>query len=264
MRHLATYLLLKLGGNDSPSASDVSTALSAVGVEADEARLSTLLKELEGKDVDTLIKEGSKLLASFGGGGGGAAAAAAPAAAAAGAGEKKEKKEEKKEEEADLGGGMDMFGVSEWRKEGGRERGRKGAREGGERQMSCARLMRRITPEREDAESASYLGVCCDRACLPHLSLSFPLPHFTTNRAAATATKPALCPYCQDQTGRGRIGIQSPPSSSPPIMLRRPAFLRPSSSTALFFGKEAPAPASFSLSLPPFSLFFSPLSYKLG
>jgi len=127
MRHLATYLLLKLGGNDSPSASDVSTALSAVGVEADEACLSTLLKELEGKDVDTLIAEGSKLLASFGGGGGGGgAAAAAPAAAAAGAGEKKEKKEEKKEEEADLGGGMDMFGVSG----GGREGGRGGGREG--------------------------------------------------------------------------------------------------------------------------------------
>jgi len=113
MRHLATYLLLKLGGNDSPSASDVSTALSAVGVETDEARLSTLITELEGKDVDTLIKEGSELLATFGGGGGAGPAAAAPAeAAAAGAAEKKEKKEEK-EEEADLGGGMDMFGVSE-------------------------------------------------------------------------------------------------------------------------------------------------------
>jgi ribosomal protein L12E/L44/L45/RPP1/RPP2 len=35
MRHLATYLLLKLGGNDSPSASDITTALSGVGVEVD-------------------------------------------------------------------------------------------------------------------------------------------------------------------------------------------------------------------------------------
>jgi ribosomal protein L12E/L44/L45/RPP1/RPP2 len=114
MRHLATYLLLKLGGNENPSASDVTTALSSVGVEADEGRLSTLLKDLEGKDVETLIEEGSKLLATFGGGGGGgggAAAAAAPSAAGAGA-EKEKKKEEKEEEEADLGGAMDMFGVS--------------------------------------------------------------------------------------------------------------------------------------------------------
>ena len=94
MRHLATYLLLKLGGNESPSAADVTAALGAVGVEADGDRLKTLLAELEGKDVDELIKEGSELLAQFGGGGGGgAAAAAAPAAAAAdaGAGEKKKK-----------------------------------------------------------------------------------------------------------------------------------------------------------------------------
>lgn len=75
-------------------------------------RLSTLLKELEGKDIDELIKEGSELLATFGGGGGGGAAAAPAAGAAAGGDDKKEdkKKKEEKEEEADLGGGMDMFG----------------------------------------------------------------------------------------------------------------------------------------------------------
>lgn len=88
MRHLATYLLLKLGGNDSPSAADVTQALSAVGVEADADRLKTLMAELEGKDIDELIKEGSELLATFGGGGGGAAAAA-PAAGAAAGGEAK-------------------------------------------------------------------------------------------------------------------------------------------------------------------------------
>lgn len=44
MRHLATYLLLKLGGNDAPSAGDVKTALASVGVEPDESRLTTLLK----------------------------------------------------------------------------------------------------------------------------------------------------------------------------------------------------------------------------
>lgn len=52
MKHLAAYMLLTLGGNTSPSADDVKEVLSAVGVEADEDRLSTLLKELEGKDIN--------------------------------------------------------------------------------------------------------------------------------------------------------------------------------------------------------------------
>ena len=47
-----------------------------------------------------------------GGGGGGAAPAAGAAAAAPAAGGEEKKKKEEKEEEADLGGGMDMFGVS--------------------------------------------------------------------------------------------------------------------------------------------------------
>lgn len=33
MRHLATYMLLVLGGNASPTKEDVTTALSAVGVD---------------------------------------------------------------------------------------------------------------------------------------------------------------------------------------------------------------------------------------
>ena len=49
MRHLAVYMMLVLGGNASPSAEDVSAALSKVGIEADESRLSALIKELEGK-----------------------------------------------------------------------------------------------------------------------------------------------------------------------------------------------------------------------
>jgi large subunit ribosomal protein LP2 len=52
MRHLAAYLLLQIGGNASPSAADVKKVLSAVGIEADESRLDTLISELEGKDVN--------------------------------------------------------------------------------------------------------------------------------------------------------------------------------------------------------------------
>lgn len=52
MKHLAAYLLLGLAGNTSPSASDIKGVLSAVGIDADDERLDTLLSELEGKDIN--------------------------------------------------------------------------------------------------------------------------------------------------------------------------------------------------------------------
>ncbi|RPB02354.1 hypothetical protein L873DRAFT_1762549 [Choiromyces venosus 120613-1] len=102
MKHLAAYLLLGLAGNTSPSADDIKNVLSAAGIDADEERLSTLLKELEGKDISELIAEGSTKLASVptggssGGGGGGGAAASGDAAAEAKEEEKEEEKEERK------------------------------------------------------------------------------------------------------------------------------------------------------------------------
>lgn len=51
MKHLAAYLLLTIGGNSSPSASDVKKVLDSVGIEADDERLSTLISELNGKDL---------------------------------------------------------------------------------------------------------------------------------------------------------------------------------------------------------------------
>ncbi|KAG6068776.1 hypothetical protein E4U32_007641 [Claviceps aff. humidiphila group G2b] len=51
MKHLAAYLLLGLGGNASPSAEDIKTVLSSVGIEADADRLTKLISELEGKDI---------------------------------------------------------------------------------------------------------------------------------------------------------------------------------------------------------------------
>ncbi|KAF8467773.1 60s acidic ribosomal protein-domain-containing protein [Kalaharituber pfeilii] len=110
MKHLAAYLLLGLGGNSSPSASDISAVLSSVGIEADDDRVNTLLKELEGKDINELISEGSKKLASVptGGGGGGAAAPAVSGggAAAAAAPKEEEKPEEKEESDEDMGFGL--------------------------------------------------------------------------------------------------------------------------------------------------------------
>jgi large subunit ribosomal protein LP2 len=54
MKHLAAYLLLHLGGNASPSAKDIKGVLESVGIEADDDRLSSLLSELEGKDINTV------------------------------------------------------------------------------------------------------------------------------------------------------------------------------------------------------------------
>jgi large subunit ribosomal protein LP2 len=51
MKNLAAYLLLVAGGNTSPSAEDIKTLLGSVGVEADSARLSALIKAFEGKTV---------------------------------------------------------------------------------------------------------------------------------------------------------------------------------------------------------------------
>jgi large subunit ribosomal protein LP2 len=52
MKHLAAYLLLGLGGNSDPSASDITNLLESVGIEADEDRLEKLLEELKGKDIN--------------------------------------------------------------------------------------------------------------------------------------------------------------------------------------------------------------------
>lgn len=52
MKFLAAYLLLVAGGKTEPSAEDITKLLGSVGVEGDEARLTSLLKALEGKSVD--------------------------------------------------------------------------------------------------------------------------------------------------------------------------------------------------------------------
>lgn len=52
MKHLAAYLLLQMGGNSSPSASDIKSLFDTVGIEAEEERLDKLISELEGKDVN--------------------------------------------------------------------------------------------------------------------------------------------------------------------------------------------------------------------
>ncbi|ROT35598.1 ribosomal protein 60S [Sodiomyces alkalinus F11] len=108
MKHLAAYLLLGLGGNTSPSAEDVKTVLESVGIEADEERLEKLISELEGKDINQLISEGSGKLASVpsGGAGGAAAPAGGAGGAAEAAKEEAPKEEEKEESDEDMGFGL--------------------------------------------------------------------------------------------------------------------------------------------------------------
>lgn len=49
MKHVAALLLLKLGGNDAPDAAAIKAVIEAAGGEADEAAITSLLGDLEGK-----------------------------------------------------------------------------------------------------------------------------------------------------------------------------------------------------------------------
>ncbi|GAA5855305.1 hypothetical protein JCM8547_009025 [Rhodosporidiobolus lusitaniae] len=108
MKHVAAYLLLVSGGNASPSAEDVTALLKSVDIEADQERLSTLISELNGKDLAEVIAAGSAKLASVPSGGAAPAAAAGGAAAggAAEAAPEKAKEEEKEESDDDMGFGL--------------------------------------------------------------------------------------------------------------------------------------------------------------
>ena len=99
MKHVAAYLLLVLGGKASPSAADVKAVLASVDSKVDDAALNKVISELQGKNLEELIAEGTKKMASV-------SVAAAPAAggAAPAAGKKEEaKKAPEPEEEEDMG-----------------------------------------------------------------------------------------------------------------------------------------------------------------
>ena len=86
---------------------DIKSVLEAVGAEAEDEQIEKLLANVESKNLEELLKEGSERLVSMPAGG-----AAAPAASGAAAAEEKkeeEKKEEEEEEEEDVdmsGGGL--------------------------------------------------------------------------------------------------------------------------------------------------------------
>ncbi|ESW22087.1 hypothetical protein PHAVU_005G126000 [Phaseolus vulgaris] len=111
MKVVAAYLLAVLGGNPSPSATDIKHILSAVGADAEEELIALLLEEVKGKDFNELLASGREKISAVSGGGGAAVAvAAAPAGgAAAPAAEAKEEKKVEEKEESDDDMGFSLF-----------------------------------------------------------------------------------------------------------------------------------------------------------
>merc|ERR1712168_732714 len=106
MRYVAAYMLASLGGNASPSESDLKEILESVGVSFDQERASVVVAQLAGKDINTLIAEGSQKMASMPAGGAGAAAGGAAAGGAAAAAEPEAEKESEEESDDDMGFGL--------------------------------------------------------------------------------------------------------------------------------------------------------------
>merc|ERR1712018_224411 len=88
---------------------NIKNLLDVVGIECDEDKINKVVEELKGKNIEELLEEGSKKLASMPAAGA-APAGGAPAAAGGGApatAAKEEKKEEPEEEsDDDMGFGL--------------------------------------------------------------------------------------------------------------------------------------------------------------
>ena len=94
MRYVAAYLLAVLGGNENPGAADIKKILASVGIDADEEKLTKVISELKGKNINEVIAEGQSKLSAVPCGGG----SVVTGETARGGDSKEEPKEEKKEE----------------------------------------------------------------------------------------------------------------------------------------------------------------------
>eukprot|EP01130_Rhizamoeba_saxonica_P005811 TRINITY_DN229_c0_g1_i1.p1 TRINITY_DN229_c0_g1~~TRINITY_DN229_c0_g1_i1.p1 ORF type:complete len:113 (-),score=47.18 TRINITY_DN229_c0_g1_i1:81-419(-) len=79
MRHLAAYLLLVLGGNQSPTADDISQLLAQGGVQSDDSKVEKLIAELSGKSLEDILEAGRAKLSAVPTSGGASAGGAAKA-----------------------------------------------------------------------------------------------------------------------------------------------------------------------------------------
>ena len=105
MRYVAAALLAALGGGE-PSAANIKSILSSVGIKADAEKVDKVVAELAGNNIEELIAEGTTKLGSMPSGGG---AAAAPAAAAGGDAPAAAKAPEPESEEEDDDMGFGLF-----------------------------------------------------------------------------------------------------------------------------------------------------------
>ncbi|XP_022345314.2 large ribosomal subunit protein P2-like [Crassostrea virginica] len=112
MRYVAAYLLAALSGNNNPSADDLKKIIGSVGIDCEADKITKIIGELKGKNIEELITKGQEKLASVPSGGPAAAAApagGAPAAAAAAPAKKEEKKKPEPESESDDDMGFGLF-----------------------------------------------------------------------------------------------------------------------------------------------------------
>merc|ERR1712178_84172 len=110
MKYVAAYCLGVMGGNESPSASDLKKVLGAVDAEFDSSKADSVVAALKGRSLSDVIADGLGKMSSmsFGGGSGGARAGPADTGNAGPApAEVKEEEPEEEEEDMDLG---DLFG----------------------------------------------------------------------------------------------------------------------------------------------------------
>ena len=107
MKVVAAYLLAVLGGNNTPSVSDVKKILSSVGADAEDSQIENLIAQVGDNNVFDLIESGKAKLASVPtGGASGAVSASSAAPAAAEAKEEKKVESSSEEEDDDAFGGL--------------------------------------------------------------------------------------------------------------------------------------------------------------
>ncbi|CAH2354683.1 60S acidic ribosomal protein P2-beta [[Candida] railenensis] len=106
MKYLAAYLLLVNAGNTSPSAADIKKVLEAVAIDVEDEKITQLLAEVEGKNVEELIAEGNEKLSSVPTGGAAAPSGGASSAAATEEAAEEAAEEEKEESDDDMGFGL--------------------------------------------------------------------------------------------------------------------------------------------------------------
>merc|ERR1712071_562463 len=112
MKYVSAFLLAALSGN-APDKKQGTKVLESIGVEIDDAKLSKICEDLEGKDINEIIAGGMSKLAPVPSGAGAAVAGGAAAEGGAQKAEEKEEEEEEEGSEASMDGGFDMFGGSD-------------------------------------------------------------------------------------------------------------------------------------------------------